>query len=100
MARGIKTGGGSRKGRPNKVTAARKAAIASSGLLPLDYLLSVMRNKRLPPERRDDAAKAAAQFCHPRLQAIEHKGPDDKPIQLDVLLSPREAHMRMLKRGE
>ncbi|WP_312588991.1 hypothetical protein [Comamonas terrigena] len=35
-----------------------------SGLMPLDYLLSVMRNKKLPEPMRMQAATLAAQYCH------------------------------------
>ena len=43
MALGKKTGGGSRKGRPNKVKASTAKALAQSGLTPLEYMLGVMR---------------------------------------------------------
>ena len=35
-----------------------------SGLMPLDYLLEVMRNPELPPPLRMQAATLAAQYCH------------------------------------
>lgn len=35
-----------------------------SGLMPLDYLLSVMRNPKLPEPIRMQAATLAAQYCH------------------------------------
>lgn len=35
-----------------------------SGLMPLDYLLEVMRNSDLPPPMRMQAATLAAQYCH------------------------------------
>lgn len=37
-----------------------------SGLMPLDYLLGVMRNPDLPPPLRMQAATLAAQYCHPK----------------------------------
>lgn len=69
MAKGIKTGGGSRKGRPNKATAQREAEIAASGLTPLDFMLSVMRDESRETVERLDAAKAAAPYVHPKLAA-------------------------------
>ncbi|NKF23232.1 hypothetical protein [Solimonas marina] len=69
MAKGIKTGGGSRKGRPNRATAKREAEITASGLTPLDFLLTVMRDGSRETAERMDAAKAAAPYCHPRLAA-------------------------------
>lgn len=71
MAVGIKTGG-RKKGVPNKATAAKAAAIAASGLTPLDYLLDVMRNSDDALQRLD-AAKAAAPYVHPKLASIDHK---------------------------
>ena len=73
MAKGLKTGGGSRKGIPNKATAAKVAQIAASGLTPLDYLLSVMRDEGLEVGQRVDAGKAAAQYVHPKLQPVDGK---------------------------
>jgi len=73
MAKGLKSGGGSRKGIPNRATAAKAAAIAATGLTPLDYMLTVMRDEKTDPVRRDDAAKAAAPYIHPKLTSIDHK---------------------------
>lgn len=70
MAIGKKTGGGSRKGRPNKATARREAIISAAGASPLDYLLSIMRNEGIDRRERMDAAKAAAPYVHPRLAQI------------------------------
>src|SRR5262245_25985912 len=36
-------------------------------ITPLAYLLSVIRDSEADPRRRDRAAIAAAQYCHPRL---------------------------------
>lgn len=60
-------------GTPNKATIERQKAVAASGLAPLDYMLSVMRDAQQPPERRDDMAKAAAPYVHPRLSSAELK---------------------------
>ena len=63
MPRGSEPGerrGGRKKGTPNKATAAREAAITASGLTPLDYLLTVMRDETADRHTRVDAAKAAA----------------------------------------
>jgi hypothetical protein len=37
-----------------------------SGMLPLDYMLGVMRDPAASPARRDRMATCAAQYCHPR----------------------------------
>jgi len=101
--KGRKTGGGSRKGRPNKATAAKAAAVAASGLTPLDYMLEVMRSP-CPPEllaaveageigldvvkalsgwhaMRMDAAKGAAPYVHPKLAQVEHTGAGGGPVE-------------------
>src|SRR5438045_1404593 len=72
--RGSKSGerrGGRAKGTPNRATAAKAAEVAASGLTPLDYMLRVMRDEDAPVERRDEMAKAAASYVHPRLAQVE-----------------------------
>lgn len=82
--------GGARKGAGRKPGSATKrtreiadAAIAD-GITPLEFMLRVMRQE-VDPEwnvlaqishqaMRFEAAKAAAPYIHPRLQAIEHSG--------------------------
>lgn len=73
MAQGVKTGGRT-KGTPNKATAAKAAEVAASGLTPLDYMLTVLRDEANPPDVRLDAASKAAPYVHPKLAAIEHSG--------------------------
>jgi len=57
--------GGKRKGAGRK-SKAKKPAVATDlkNMLPLDYLLSVMRDETADPDRRMKAAKCAAQYCH------------------------------------
>jgi hypothetical protein len=40
---------------------------------PLDYMLSVMRDPTVEPARRDEMAKLALPYLHPKPTAIEHK---------------------------
>ncbi len=84
MALGQKTGGRT-KGTPNKASAAKAAAIAASGLTPLDYMLQVMRNKKNPTVMRLDAANKAAPFVHSRLSAVEHSGTDGGPLIIQMV---------------
>ena len=51
-----------------------KAAIAASGETPLEYMLRIMRDEAAESTRRDDMAKAAAPYLHPRLSSVEHTG--------------------------
>jgi len=79
MARGQKTGG-RQKGTPNRATVARQQEVSASGLTPLDYMLSIMRDEQNPKDMRLDAAYKAAPFVHPKLASIEHSGPNGGPI--------------------
>lgn len=83
-AGGKRAGAGRKKGVPNKRTAEVVQAVADGGITPLDYLLSVMRDEAGDPVRRVDAAKAAAQYVHPKLAAVEHTGKDGGPIRSRV----------------
>ena len=66
-----KTGGGSRKGIPNKATAEREKEIAASGLTPLDFMLTMLRDFGAAHEDRKWAASAAAPYVHPRLSQVD-----------------------------
>jgi len=83
MAAGQKTGG-RKAGTPNKASAAKAAAIAASGLTPLDFMLSVMRDENAAPEVRLEAARSAAPYVHPRLSAVAYSGPEGGPIEMRI----------------
>jgi hypothetical protein len=70
MARGRKTGG-RQKGTRNRATEEARAAAELTGVMPLDYMLSVMRDSRADSKRRDAMAMAAAPYLHPKLTAID-----------------------------
>jgi hypothetical protein len=72
MARGRKTGG-RQKGARNRATEEARAAAAASGIMPVDYMLSVMRDPAADQKRRDAMAMAAAPYLHPKLSAIDAK---------------------------
>lgn len=78
MASGSKPGerrGGRQKGTPNKVTAKREREIEASGLTPLAFMLSILRDETAERAERFEAAKAAAPYSHARLAnvAVEHE---------------------------
>jgi hypothetical protein len=52
----------------------KQERIEASGLAPLDYMLAVMRDEDAEAWRRDEMAKAAAPYVHPRLAAIATGG--------------------------
>src|SRR5688572_10138878 len=70
--------GGRQKGTPNKATAAKAAEVAATGLTPLDYMLTMLRNPDELPANRMWAAEKAAPFVHPKLAAVEHSGTIDQ----------------------
>jgi hypothetical protein len=72
MALGRKTGG-RQKGARNRATAEARAVAEATGILPLDYMLSVMRDESLDRATRMDAAKAAAPYLHPKMSPTEGK---------------------------
>lgn len=84
MAKGKKTGG-RQKGSRNHRTEAQAAAIENSGLTPLDYMLTVLRDPAQEYDVRLDAAKAAAPYVHPKLANIELTGKDKGPLEVNVL---------------
>ena len=64
---------GNPRGRPrgarNKRTSANLEAAKAGGELPLDYMLRVMRDPKVSNSRRDEMARTAAPYLHPRLAA-------------------------------
>ena len=79
---GKREGAGRPAGAPNVKTAETVAAIEASGLTPLDYMLSVLRDENRETAERMDAAKAAAPYVHPKLANVEHKGDGGGPLQV------------------
>ena len=48
--------------------------LASTGVMPLEFLITIMRDVSAEQSTRIDAAKAAAPYVHARLAAVEHSG--------------------------
>jgi hypothetical protein len=72
MARGGKRSGAGRKtGSLSKRSQEVAAAMVATGDLPLTYMLQVMRDETADRQRRDEMAKAAAPYVHPRLSSID-----------------------------
>jgi hypothetical protein len=89
MAIGKKTGG-RKPGSKNKMSLAKRDELArmiDKGTSPLEYLLSVMRSEEAEQKERIDAAKAAAPYIHPRLNAVELTGKDGEPIQSETTVT-------------
>ena len=71
---GPRPGSGRKKGSPNKKSAELIAKVEASGLTPLEYMLSVLRDANASVHERMDAAKNAAPYVHRRLASVEHSG--------------------------
>lgn len=71
---GRRAGAGRKVGALTKKTRAIADAAVKEGVTPLEYMLKVLRDEASPTDRRDDMAKAAAPYMHPRLAAVEHSG--------------------------
>ena len=67
---GARAGAGRKAGGTNRFNQWLLERAEASGILPVDYLLGVMRDESLDTRLRIDAAKAAAPYVHQRLSAI------------------------------
>lgn len=77
--------GGRPRGSPNKATLKRQAEIAASGLTPLDYMIAVMRDPNADEKRRDEMARAAAPYVHPKLATVQHTGDGGGPVKIEII---------------
>lgn len=59
---------------------ARRVA-AATGITPLEYMLSVMRDPEVRTERRDAMAIAAAPYMHAKLAQLKHLGDPNNPVR-------------------
>jgi hypothetical protein len=69
-------------GRPPKLQVITEAQM--NGMMPLDYMLAVMRDPTASQNRRDRMAAVAAPYCHARLTEAQPKGKKDQ--QADAAL--------------
>ena len=86
MAKGIKTGGGSRKGVPNKSTAQAREAIAlfvdGNAERLQGWLDQIAEDKG--PQAAFDCFTSLLEYHVPKLARHEHTGQDGKPQELVV----------------
>ena len=90
MRGGKRDGAGRKAGAPNKATQERQEEVAKTGTTPLQYMLSVMRDETEPKDRRDDMAKAAAPYVHPKLASTEVKGEQTVKHVIRLPASPKD----------
>lgn len=90
---GAREGAGRKPGSPNKRTAETIAKVEASGLMPLDYMLSVLRDEDAPREDRMEAAKNAAPYVHAKLSSVQHSGDAENPVAIQeirrLIVDPR-----------
>lgn len=77
---GPRPNSGRRRGSLNVRTQEIVAKAAAEGLMPLEFMLAVLRDETKTFEVRFDAAKSAAPYVHPKLAAVEHSGDKDNPV--------------------
>jgi hypothetical protein len=70
---GARDNAGRKPGALNKATQAAREKAEAEGILPLDYMLSIMRDEDATKAERMDMAKSAAPYIHARLSSIEAK---------------------------
>lgn len=81
---GVRSGAGRKPGAANKMNDLARRKAAEGGIMPLDYMLDVLRDEEQPMAARMDAAKAAAPYVHAKLASVEHKGDGGGPLQVIV----------------
>jgi hypothetical protein len=84
---GKRPGAGRPPGAISKSTRAILEAVAAGGEMPLEYMLKVMRDPRESAARRDEMAKAAAPYLHPKMQATAPSIDDDSPVRSVINLT-------------
>ena len=78
MAKGIKTGGGSRQGKPNKTTQDVRAAIATFASANVGEM-STWLEQIEDPAKKLDLFLRAIEYHVPKLARSEVSGPDGGP---------------------
>ena len=68
---GRRTGAGRKPGSVIKRTRAVIDGALAEGISPLDYMIAVMRDPNADQRRRDEMARSAAPFVHPRLSTVD-----------------------------
>lgn len=91
---GKREGAGRKPGSQNKVNTAVRERAEAGGIMPLDFMLEIMRRPNLPGAEpmqeiahnnlRFEAAKAAAPYLHSKLASVELSGTNGGPIELTM----------------
>lgn len=96
---GARTGAGRKPGQSTKLNEEARRAAAEGGIMPLDYLLTILRNEGNDTKTRFDAAVAAAPYVHAKLSSVEQKHSGEIGMKGDpVDRPPRETREEWLER--
>jgi hypothetical protein len=77
MARGgARPGAGRKKNGANRRTEEAVKVASETGVMPLDFLLAIMRDIRVDEDKRIDCAKAAAPYLHAKRAPVGSDGED------------------------
>ena len=71
---GARPGAGRKPGKPSRKSVEQAAKAAEGGIMPLDYLLQVMRAPESEPREKLVAAQAAAPYIHAKLSSVNVTG--------------------------
>lgn len=80
---GARPGAGRKPGSVTQRTREIAERALAEGMTPLEYMLSVLRDEGNDTSTRMDAAKAAAPYIHPKLNAVELSGPEGGAVVID-----------------
>src|SRR5438094_735182 len=83
--------GGRKPGRPvgsqNRRSQVARDIVERTNCDPLEFLIRVIKNRKLPWEQRIDAAKAASKFVHPVLSTSAITATVESKVELTRQLS-------------
>jgi hypothetical protein len=84
MRGGRREGAGRKPGSVSKLDGEARRRAMEGGMMPLDYLLGIMRDENQDARWRLDAAKAAGPYCHARLSSTELSGPNGDAVKVQT----------------
>ena len=82
---GKRPGSGRKRGGANRQSREVADAVAVTGETPLAYMMSVLRDQNAEQARRDEMAKSAAPYVHPKLHAVAPPKPENEVVEVDPL---------------
>lgn len=82
---GAREGAGRKPGAATKLNEEARKAAAAGGIMPLDYMLALLRNEALPQAERFEAAKAAAPYVHAKLANVDVNAKHEGGLVVEVV---------------